>query len=63
MPIWLRNFTYRKIEEHYKNINTQSNQAEKSWTDPKIQSQGKQENTKVTPPTFLKSIKPKTSYK
>lgn len=62
MPIWLRNFTYRKMEEHYKNINPES-KAEKSWTDPKIQSQGKQEGNKITPPTFLKSIKPKTSYK
>ena len=50
------------MEEHYKNINPES-KAEKSWTDPKIQSQGKQEGNKITPPTFLKSIKPKTSYK
>jgi|TARA_R110000824_G_scaffold386365_1_gene581274 hypothetical protein len=62
MPIWLRNFTYRKIEEHYRKLNSDS-KAEKSWTDPKIQSQGKQEGNKITPPTFLKSVKPKTSYK
>ena len=25
MPIWLRNFTYKKLEEHYKKIEDQQN--------------------------------------
>lgn len=62
MPIWLRNFTHHKIEEHYKKQNSDS-KSEKSWVDPKVKSQVKQDTPKITPPSFLKSVKPKTSYK
>ena len=32
MPIWLRNFTFNKIKEHYENQNQEQKKAEASWT-------------------------------
>jgi len=32
MPIWLRNFTYKKIKEFYENQNQEKKKAEESWT-------------------------------
>ena len=63
MPIWLRNFTYRKIEEHYNDLNSQSNKAEKSWVDPSNKSKAKKESPQINPPSFLKAAKSQTSYK
>jgi hypothetical protein len=63
MPIWLRNFTFNKILEHYEKANDSQSKAEKSWVDPANKNKVKQENRKITPPNFLKSVKPKTSYK
>ena len=35
MPIWLRNFTFNKIKEHYENQNKEQKKAEASWTNKK----------------------------
>jgi hypothetical protein len=35
MPIWLRNFTFNKIKEHYENQNQEQKKSEASWTNKK----------------------------
>ena len=36
MPIWLRNFTFKKIQEWYEKKNEQNNSNTSSTTKPKI---------------------------
>lgn len=64
MPIWLRNLTFIKIQNFYKEQNEASKgNPEKSWVDPSMKSKAKKENKKITPPSFAKSKSTRTSYK
>ena len=59
MPIWLRIFTFKKIQEHYDQQNPQKKD-KKSWLKKdKTQS----EYQKITAPDFFKNIKGKGKYK
>ena len=55
MPIWLRNFTFQQINDHYEEENNQVKQAQgKSGNSKSITTDGK-----VTSPEFLKNAKTK----
>jgi hypothetical protein len=45
MPIWLRNFTFRKLEEHFKKQQEEYNKAQNKQTAPKSKIPAK-------PPTY-----------
>ena len=52
MPIWLRNFTFIKIQNFYENENAEAKKAQgKSGNSKSITTDGK-----VTSPEFLKNI-------
>ena len=64
MPIWLRNLTFKKIQEFYEKENkANSGNPEKSWVDPSMKNKAKQEKRTNTPPSFIRPQQPKTSYK
>tara|TARA_R100001443_G_scaffold116206_1_gene136011 strand:- start:38 stop:232 length:195 start_codon:yes stop_codon:yes gene_type:complete len=64
MPIWLRNLTFKKIQEFYeKESKTRAGNPEKSWVDPKMKNQAKREKKTVSPPSFVRPQQSKTSYK
>jgi hypothetical protein len=64
MPIWLRNLTFLKIQEFYKEQNKVSTgNPERSWIDPKMKGKAKQEKRTVSPPSFARPQQTKTSYK
>jgi len=56
MPIWLRNFTFHKINDHYEEENNQVKKAQG------VSSNSKSVTTdgKVTSPEFLKNAKTKS---
>lgn len=49
MPIWLRNFTFNKISEHYSNQNSQKDVVEESIKNLKSE----KNNNLVTPPSYI----------
>ena len=56
MSIWLRNFTFQQINDHYEEENNQVKQAQgKSGNSKSITTDGK-----VTSPEFLKNAKTKS---
>ena len=64
MPIWLRKFTFFKIQKYYEEQNKAiKGNPERSWIDPKMKGKAKQESTKISPPSFVKSPQSRTSYK
>ena len=57
MPIWLRNFTFQQINDHYEEENNQVKQAQgKSGNSKSITTDGR-----VTSPEFLKNAKSSSS--
>tara|TARA_R110002060_G_scaffold19838_1_gene27101 strand:+ start:380 stop:589 length:210 start_codon:yes stop_codon:yes gene_type:complete len=57
MPIWLRNFTFKKINDHYIKENEEIKKAQgKSSKGKSLTTEGK-----VTSPEFLKNVKPPPS--
>ena len=53
MPIWLRNFTFNKINDHYAKENEEVKKAQgKSGSSKSITTDGQ-----VTSPEFLKNVK------
>jgi len=51
MPIWLRNLTFKLIQDHYNSINKNTS-AEDSWTKGSARDIAK-ENKKISPPTYV----------
>ena len=51
MPLWLRRFTYRKIQEFYENKNEKVDTVEQSIKNMK--SVGDVSNNKIQPPTYV----------
>jgi hypothetical protein len=51
MPLWLRRFTYRKIQEFYENKNEKVDTVEQSIKNMK--SVGAVSNNKIQPPTYV----------
>jgi len=49
MPIWLRNFTYNKLREHYENKNPQTDVVQESIKNLKSE----KSNTLITPPSYI----------
>ena len=60
MPIWLRNFTFNKIKEHFEEVSGKKKEQE-SWLNKDVQNQAK--SNKVNPPKFFDKMKGKSSYK
>tara|TARA_Y100000361_G_scaffold109981_1_gene99934 strand:- start:3 stop:179 length:177 start_codon:yes stop_codon:yes gene_type:complete len=58
MPIWLRNFTFKKMKEYYDNQNS-NQENEKSWLSKDTPNQ----HQKVQAPDFFKNLKGKGNYK
>jgi hypothetical protein len=69
MPIWLRNFTLRKISAHYEKehaATTGKSKNEKSWVDPSVKNQAKNSNpesNQVQIPDFLQNKKSQETTK
>ena len=59
MPIWLRNFTFKKMREYYEQQNSNQD-SEKSWLRKDVPNSPYQ---KVQPPDFFKHLKGKGNYK
>ena len=57
MPIWLRNFTFNKLHEHYNKVNNVENEdtVKKSITAMKSAgaTRDKSPSTKISPPTYV----------
>ena len=59
MPIWIRNFTFSKINDHYVKENEEIKKAQgKSSNSKSVTTDGK-----VTSPEFLKNVKQKPQSK
>lgn len=56
MPIWLRNFTFNQIQEHYNKVNSQSNTDNVKKSIDAMKSVGAvakpNQNKKITPATY-----------
>ena len=59
MPIWLRNFTFKKMKEYYDNQNS-NQESEKSWLNKDVPNAPYQ---KIQAPDFFKDLKGKGNYK
>jgi hypothetical protein len=69
MPIWLRNFTLRRISNHYEKEHaaaTGKTAKEQSWVDPSMKNKAKQSNpesNQVQIPDFLQNKKAQETTK
>ena len=69
MPIWLRNFTLKKISDHYEKEHaaaTGKTKNEKSWVDQSTKNKVRQSNTEsnqVQIPDFLQNKKAQETTK
>jgi hypothetical protein len=69
MPIWLRNFTIRRISAHYEREHaaaTGKSKNEQSWVDPSTKNKVKQSNpesNQVQIPDFLQNKKSQETTK
>ena len=57
MPIWLRNFTFKKLQEHYDKINNAESENNVQKSIAAMKSAGatkdKSPSTKISPPTYV----------
>jgi hypothetical protein len=51
MPIWLRNFTFKKIQDHY-NKNNSNTPNEETWVKGKAVKAAQENSTKSSYPKF-----------
>ena len=49
MPIWLRNFTFKKIEQTL----SDKNKKEESWNDQSVKQAGLKQKNTISPPSYV----------
>jgi len=52
MPIWLRNFTFKKIKEWYDQSSNKNQNNENTWVQGNIKEEASK-NKKITPPSYI----------
>ena len=49
MPIWLRKFTFQKLQD----IHSEQNKKEESWDDPAVKQAGLKQKKTISPPSYV----------
>ena len=52
MPIWLRNFTFKKLKEWYDQSSNKNQHNENTWVQGSIKEEAFK-NKKITPPSYI----------
>ena len=52
MPIWLRNFTFKKLKEWYDQSSNKNQNNENTWIQGSIKEEDSK-NKKITPPSYI----------